>query len=178
MITGPPSISMMTWAGASVSATAPALSPLALALGAAFATSLAGASVANAAQNPFAMSQLSSGYMVADSHEGKCGEGKCGGSKDSKSKEGSCGEGKCGGSKGKEGMCGMDSMDMNNDGTVTRSEFTEHHEKMFSRMDKDGNGKIEASEMKSKEGKCGEGKCGGSKGAEGKCGEGKCGGSK
>jgi uncharacterized low-complexity protein len=95
------------------------LKPLAIALGAAFVTSLASIPVANAAENPFAMSELSSGYMVADSHmeggdkgkaEGKCGEGKCGGEKKME-KEGKCGEGKCGGAKteGKaeaEGKCG------------------------------------------------------------------------
>ena len=54
--------------------------PLAIALGAAFVTTLAGTPVANAAENPFAMSELSSGYMVAEMAEGKCGEGKCGGS--------------------------------------------------------------------------------------------------
>ena len=52
------------------------------------------------------------GNMSADemkkAHEGKCGEGKCGGDK---GKEGSCGsdkgkEGSCGGDKGKEGSCG------------------------------------------------------------------------
>ena len=101
---------------------------LSIALGAAFATSLAAAPVANAADNPFAMSELSSGYMVADSHmEGKCGEGKCGGDKaktmategaDKAMGEGKCGEGKCGGDKAKttategadkamgEGKCG------------------------------------------------------------------------
>ena len=91
--------------------------PLAIALGAAFVTSLAAAPVANAAENPFAMSELSSGYMVADSHmegkcgegkmkkEGKCGEGKCGEGK--MKKEGKCGEGKCGeGKMDKEGKCG------------------------------------------------------------------------
>ena len=94
------------------------LKPLTLALGAAFVTSLAGTPVANAAENPFAMSDLSSGYMVADSHkegdkkmeEGKCGEGKCGGDK---AEEGSCGgdkaeEGSCGGDKAEEGSCGGD----------------------------------------------------------------------
>ena len=88
--------------------------PLALAIGTAFAASLAASNIANAApnsSNPFAMSELNSGYMqVADSHmkEGKCGEGKCGGSKSSSegkcggsksSSEGKCGEGKCGGNK-------------------------------------------------------------------------------
>ena len=58
------------------------MKPLAIALGATFVTSLAGTPVANAADNPFAMTELSSGYMVAGSHmEGKCGEGKCGGAK-------------------------------------------------------------------------------------------------
>jgi uncharacterized low-complexity protein len=81
--------------------------PLAIALGAAFVTSLAGAPVANAAENPFAMSELSSGYMVAEMAEGKCGEGKCGGEKTKA--EGKCGEGKCGGDKAKaEGKCGGD----------------------------------------------------------------------
>ena len=86
------------------------LKPLAVAMGAAFVTSLATSPVANAAENPFAMSELSSGYMVADSHmEGKCGEGKCGGEKAKATKEGKCGEGKCGGDKAKaakEGKCG------------------------------------------------------------------------
>jgi uncharacterized low-complexity protein len=73
------------------------MKPLSIALGAAFVASLAGTSVANAADNPFSMTELSSGYMVADSKEGKCGEGKCGGEK--KTEEGKCGEGKCGGEK-------------------------------------------------------------------------------
>jgi len=105
------------------------MKPLALAIGAAFVTSLAGVSVANAAENPFGMSELSSGYMVADGKmkEGKCGEkhkkendGKCGGKmkgedchhkdghdhdkdgkKMDKKKDGKCGEAKCG-----EGKCG------------------------------------------------------------------------
>jgi uncharacterized low-complexity protein len=88
--------------------------PLAIALGAAFVTSLAGTSVANAAENPFSMTELSSGYMVAESKEGKCGgekkemkEGKCGGEAKEMT-EGKCGEGKCGGEKKemKEGKCG------------------------------------------------------------------------
>ena len=29
-------------------------------------------------QSPFAMQDLGTGYMLAASHEGKCGEGKCG----------------------------------------------------------------------------------------------------
>jgi uncharacterized low-complexity protein len=94
------------------------LKPIAMALGTAFATSLAGSNVASADQNPFSMTELSSGYMVADNHEGKCGamkgeaEGKCGAQKSAE--EGKCGamkgeaEGKCGAAKKavKEGKCG------------------------------------------------------------------------
>lgn len=90
---------------------------ISLAIGSAFALSIA-ASAVQAAENPFAMTTLSSGYQVADHHEakekdGKCGTGKCGASKktDTKSKEGKCGTGKCGASKktddkAKEGACG------------------------------------------------------------------------
>ncbi len=90
------------------------LKPLAVALGAAFVTTLATTPVANAAENPFAMSELSSGYMVADAAEGKCGEGKCGASKAAtKVEEGKCGEAKCGGDKkmDKEDMSGEGKMD-------------------------------------------------------------------
>ncbi len=100
------------------------MKPLAIALGAAFVTSLASIPVANAAENPFAMSELSSGYMVAENQaeggdkakaEGKCGEGKCGANKaegeggaEKAKAEGKCGEGKCGGEKKTEGegKCG------------------------------------------------------------------------
>jgi uncharacterized low-complexity protein len=88
------------------------IKPLALALGATFITSLAGTTVANAAENPFSMTELSSGYMVAEKAEGKCGEGKCGegkcGEGKTKGAEGKCGEGKCGEGKmkGAEGKCG------------------------------------------------------------------------
>jgi uncharacterized low-complexity protein len=119
------------------------LKPLTLALGAAFVTSLAGTSVANAAENPFAMSDLSSGYMVAEMDENKMEkEGKCGG--DKKTEEGKCGgdkkteEGKCGGDKKtEEGKCGGD--------------------KTMEEGQSDGEKKTD------KEGNCGEGKCGGDK---------------
>lgn len=54
--------------------------PLALAIGTAFTVSLAQTTLANTQDNPFGMSELSSGYMVAEAKgsEGKCGEGKCG----------------------------------------------------------------------------------------------------
>ncbi len=94
------------------------MKPLSIALGATFAASLAASNVASAApagDNPFAMSELESGYMQLAGKDGKCGEGKCGegkkaGSKDKEGKcgEGKCGEGKCGEDKkkGKEGKCG------------------------------------------------------------------------
>lgn len=107
--------------------------PLSIALGTAFAASMAASNIATAAEgvNPFATNELSSGYMQVA--EGKCGgqkssnEGKCGGNKSSK--EGKCGEGKCGGKK---------------------------------EMEKNMEGKCGGSKAK-KEGKCGEGKCGSNK---------------
>ena len=91
------------------------IKPLALALGATFVTSLAGTTIANAAENPFSMNELSSGYMVVEKAEGKCGEGKCGEGKCGEGKmkkEGKCGEGKCGEGKmkGTEGKCGEGKM--------------------------------------------------------------------
>ena len=89
------------------------ISPLSAALGASFTISLTVSPIVNAADNPFEVTSLGSGYMVADSHEGKCGEGKCGEGKcgDKKDSEGKCGdkkdsEGKCGDKKDSEGKCG------------------------------------------------------------------------
>ena len=77
------------------------LTPIAAVLGTTFAVSLSASPITLAAENPFALNDLSSGYMVAE--EGKCGEGKCG----EKEGEGKCGEGKCGEGKDKgEGKCG------------------------------------------------------------------------
>ena len=85
---------------------------IAAAVGTAFVAGMSAAPVVAAAENPFALSGLSSGYQVADGHmdkmkDGKCGEGKCGGDK-AKMKDGKCGEGKCGGDKAKmkDGKCG------------------------------------------------------------------------
>jgi len=146
------------------------MKPLAVALSAAFVSSITGTTAANAADNPFGMTELSSGYMVADAKEGKCGgmknkEGKCGGKM---KKEGKCGEGKC----------GMKMLDANGDGKVSKDEFMSGHEKMFADKDANGDGVLDASEMM---GKMKEGKCGGMKGKmkkEGKCGEAKCGANK
>jgi uncharacterized low-complexity protein len=116
--------------------------PVALAVGAALASSFAltGVATADSIDNPFEMSSLKSGYMLGvgeggcggdkegKGKEGSCGEGSCGGDKE-KGGEGSCGEGSCGGEKGGEGSCGEGSC---------------------------GGDKEDA------EGKCGEGSCGGS----------------
>ena len=68
------------------------------------------ATIALAEANPFAVTELDSGYQLAQAEkdaEGKCGEGKCGGEKTTEA-EGKCGEGKCGGEKKAEaeGKCG------------------------------------------------------------------------
>lgn len=96
---------------------------LTVALGTAFAASLAGLPAAKAAANPFAMQSLERGYMVADASEkadaapkaegeAKMKDGKCSGdkkAKDAKSsgkkkmKDGKCGEGKCSSGKMKDG---------------------------------------------------------------------------
>ncbi|MBD3610145.1 MAG: hypothetical protein HUJ30_06315 [Gammaproteobacteria bacterium] len=110
------------------------LKPVSLAVGAAFAASIAAAPVANAVENPFSMNELSSGYKLASNHmEGNCGsnkgkEGNCGGNAKERANEGNCGSKQMG--KGKEGNCG---------------------------------GNNAKPQKKANEGKCGEGKCGGSK---------------
>jgi uncharacterized low-complexity protein len=86
--------------------------PVALAIGAAIAGSMAVTSVAQAAA--YTATDLGSGYASTlaegscggdKGKEGKCGEGKCGAH--DKGEEGKCGEGKCGAhDKGKEGKCG------------------------------------------------------------------------
>lgn len=103
---------------------------IALAIGGAFALSVASTTI-NAAENPFAVKSLSSGYQVVDAKDtkamdGKCGAGKCGASmkKMDKAKEGACSaekakEGACSAEKkagasatdkAKEGACGAEKM--------------------------------------------------------------------
>mgnify|MGYP001546305156 CR=1 FL=1 len=118
------------------------MKPVAAAIGAAFVGSMMLAGGANAASNPFALSELNGGYaQIASGHgegkcggskaaEGKCGAGKCGGAAAPKAAVGKCGAGKCGGAaapKAAEGKCGG------------------------------------AAAPKAAEGKCGAGKCGGAK---------------
>lgn len=66
----------------------------AIAIGATFAAGLAATPFANAAENPFGMKSLTSGYqqLAAKDNgyknmEGKCGEGKCGDSNKEMKKE-------------------------------------------------------------------------------------------
>ncbi len=121
------------------------LKPISAILGTAFAVSLAASPIAGAAENPFGMTELSSGYMVADA-EGKCGEGM------EKKAEGKCGEGKCG-----EGM------EKKAEGTCGEGMEKSHEGKCGEGMDKAAEGKCGEGMEKKAEGKCGEGKCGGDK---------------
>ena len=74
------------------------------ALGSALALSVA-ANV-SAAENPFALKTLSAGYQVADHHEGKEKQGKCGNGKCSAEMKDKAAEGKCSAEKKADGKCG------------------------------------------------------------------------
>jgi uncharacterized low-complexity protein len=137
--------------------------PLALVLGSAMAATLAGVHSVNASENPFSMSLLPGGYLQVA--EGKCGEGRCGAKTMSTGAAAEAGvtEGKCG-----EGKCGMRQMDADGDGKVTREEFMQGHETMFTIIDANGDGVIDAEERAAhRAGKAGgckmEGKDGGAK---------------
>ena len=79
--------------------------PLAAALGASMlATALAPA--VSAAENPFALNELRSGYQLAQAETTEGTDSKPAEGTDSKPAEGKCGEGKCGGDKPGEGKCG------------------------------------------------------------------------
>lgn len=56
------------------------ITPAAAIVGAALVGGLSAADLANAAESPFGATALESGYMLLAEAEGKCGEGKCGGS--------------------------------------------------------------------------------------------------
>jgi uncharacterized low-complexity protein len=134
-----------------------------VAVGSAFVAGMSLAPMANAADNPFALHGLQSGYMVAEAKapDGKCGQGKCGGNM----------------------------MDLNKDGKISKEEFMKSHETMygpkdgnkaqflkakeaeFAARDKNHDGFLEPAEEKApfkavpaapkaSEGKCGQGKCG------------------
>ncbi len=131
---------------------------LAAAAGSAFVAGLAAAPFASAADNPFALSGLSSGYQVADNAAVKPMEGKCGGMK-------------AGAMKAGEARCGASMMDADKDGKISREEFIKAHEAMFDAMDANKDGVLDNTEMgKMMQGACGGGKCGARKPMEGKCG--------
>lgn len=110
--------------------------PIALAVATALVGSIAIGSVAQAdtSVSPFAITTLSTGYLL-----GAAGEGTCGGDKQDAAKEA---EGSCGGDKEAEGSCGGDK-----EGEAKEAEGS-------CGGDKEGEAKEDA------EGKCGEGKCG------------------
>ena len=138
--------------------------PTVLALGAA----LAGGLVLGG--SAFAMTPLASGYMVSAS---AVAEGSCGA--DHKAAEGAADKKVAGDKTAAEGKCGMDKMDANKDGQISREEYAAAHKDgggNFDSHDTDKNGFISAKEMEAHMGGAGgEGKAG----MEGKCGEGKCG---
>ncbi len=115
------------------------IKPLAIAISAVFAATIAGTSTASADTTPFSMTSLTSGYQVAH-----LGEGSCGGDKGDKDKEGSCGGDK--GDKG-EGHCGGDK--------------GEHEGSSGGEKGEEGSCGDDKGDDKGEEGKCGEGKCGG-----------------
>ena len=59
------------------------VNPIAAAVGVAFVSSVAASTAVAADENPFSSAELDAGYQLAGEKgkEGKCGEGKCGGSK-------------------------------------------------------------------------------------------------
>ena len=66
-----------------------------------------------------------------------------------------------------QGRCGMDRMDLDGDGKVTKEEFRQGHDAMFSSTDSNGDGVLDADErnahremMRQRKGRCGAGKCG------------------
>lgn len=84
---------------------------LAAAAGSAFVASMAAVPIASAANNPFALSALSSGYQVADNHAAKPVDGNCGAAKKkAESVDGSCGAAKMKKSGAAEGNCGAAKM--------------------------------------------------------------------
>jgi len=127
--------------------------PAAFALGAALA--LTGGST-------FAMEPLAQGYMVSGA---SVAEGSCGAEHKAEHK-----------TMEAEGKCGLEKMDADKDGRISKAEFAAAHDNddsKFAEHDLDKDGFISAEEMKTHMG--GAGGEGGKAMVEGKCGEGKCG---
>ena len=98
--------------------------PLGVVLGTVFTVTLSGAPLAQAAENPFAMTALPDNPIRLA--EGKCGEGKCG--------------------AGKQVKHGMACMDANGDGMVTKEESMQGHAVMFDEIDVNDDGIIDNAE--------------------------------
>ena len=80
------------------------LNPLAVAVGTAFAVSLASSPIVGAADNPFSMNELSKGFMVAENDDAsRCGS-ICGGEKPTLNEDGEMV--KCGNNCGEVQKCG------------------------------------------------------------------------
>lgn len=148
---------------------------LSVAVGAAVVGTLAMAPAA-ATANPFAMTELASGYMVGANHsgEGSCGgkmqgDAGCGGDKADAAKHHQ--EGGCGGHKGIDKH--FKDVDGDGDGMISSAEHAAHAQSMFEHADANGDGMVSRDEVgaamkarhkgKHAEGTCGEGSCGGAK---------------
>ena len=101
------------------------IKPVAAAVSVAFVSSFFVSTAAVAAENPFDLSDLDAGYMLAGEDKDKHEEGKCGEDKE-KHEEGKCGEGKCGDDKekyeegeekGEEGSCGEEGEEKGEEGS-------------------------------------------------------------
>jgi len=108
--------------------------------------------LANAAENPFGMSNVTTNTQVASNHM----EGKCGDSMKKAKKDGKCGEGKCGdskkGSMSDKGKCGDSMKKAKKDGKCGEGKCGDSMKKS-----RDGEGKCGDSKKKSMDGG---GKCG------------------
>lgn len=100
---------------------------ISVAVGSAFAVTLGIAPVASAAENPFSMQPMEKGYVIADA--GKYGDKKAG-------------EGKYG-----EGRCGAAMADTNEDGKITKEEWSKYHDAMFEKIDVNKDGVLDKDEM-------------------------------
>jgi uncharacterized low-complexity protein len=123
---------------------------ISLAVAGAFALSMGAVSI-QAAENPFAIKSLSSGYQVADAttgtkmKDGKCGTGKCGANKKAKMEKVKMEQEMA--DKGKEAACSAE-MKKSTDGKCSADMQKE------SMADKTKEGSCSAEMMKGKEGSC------------------------
>jgi uncharacterized low-complexity protein len=100
---------------------------ISLAIGSAVAVTLGTVSIASANESPFATQSLNKGYMVAEYHDKKDGDGY-------------------GDKKSGEGRCGMSMADTDKDGRVSKEEHARHCQMMFDKMDANGDGYIDKDE--------------------------------